>query len=257
MRHLWSVFLWSWIVLWGIILCVIGLVLFVPLNPWVDPRRHLWDFMGKMWGKGVLFMLPFIDVDLVGTENLGKGPYLICPNHTSIADTVVLLAVLPLFKFIGRGVIFHVPPLSLQARLAGYIRAGSGEEGDAERVLRETKRWLSLGSNVLVFPEGTRSKDGRTLRFRKGPLLLAQTAGVQILPVAVSGNHYIIPKGSFSYRFYGKVRVEVLPPMDATGELKDIAARARTAVQGALKPDYLWQEAGPNPRATAVPTAGP
>lgn len=255
MRHLWSVFLWSFIVLWGLFLCVLGTVLFIPFNPWVDPKRSVWDYMGKAWGKGVLFMLPFIDVELVGAERLGKGPYLICPNHTSIADTVVLLAKLPLLKFVGRSALLGIPPLSIQARMAGYINASEGEVGGPERVLRETSLWLKRGCNVLVFPEGTRSKDGKVARFRKGPIMLAQAAGVKILPVAVSGNHYIIPKGSFSYRFYGKVRVEVLEPIECVGELKEVAAKARDAVRAALKPEYLWQEAGPNPRLPAEPAS--
>ena len=181
-------------------------MLFIPFNPWVDPKRTVWDVMAMLWGKGVLFMLPFIDARGRRRRADSKdGPYLICPNHTSIADTVVLLGLLPLkFKFIGQGAIFSIPPLSMQARMAGYINASAGEEGGAERVMRETTGWFKRGCHVLVFPEGTRSRDGKVARFRKGPIMLAQQAGAKILPVAVSGNHYIIPKGSFSYRFYGQ-----------------------------------------------------
>ncbi|MHB8879738.1 MAG: lysophospholipid acyltransferase family protein [Myxococcaceae bacterium] len=261
MRHLFSVFLWSWIVLWGLILCVVGMVLFIPFNPWVDPKRTVWDVMAMLWGKGVLFVLPFIDLELVGVERLkGGGPYLICPNHSSIADTVVLLGMLPLyFKFIGRGAIFSIPPLSIQARMAGYINASAGEEGGAERVMAETTGWFKRGCSVLVFPEGTRSKDGKVARFRKGPLMLAQQAGAKILPVAVSGNHYIIAKGSFSYRFYGKVRVEILEPIESTGELKDLAAKTRDAVRAALVPGLVWQEEGEDPATvtTGAPRASP
>lgn len=231
-----SILLWTWVGLWGVLLSLIGVILFIPFNPWTDPRRVVMEFISRLWGKGIMFVLPGIDLRLIGRENLSasSGPFVICSNHQSVADITVLLTLLPPFKFIAKPALFWLPPLGLQLRLTGYVQAAGGEPGAAERVLSQAQSWLRRGLHILVFPEGTRSRDGGILRFRQGAFALAQRAGVPVLPVAITGTRKIIPKGSFLYTFVGHAHVEILPPVMVDEDPKAVASRVRALLQEAV-----------------------
>ncbi|MCI0569705.1 MAG: 1-acyl-sn-glycerol-3-phosphate acyltransferase [Myxococcaceae bacterium] len=237
-RVIGSLLFWSWVLLWGSVIAVLGLLLFVPFNPWTDPRLRVMGALTRLWGWGAFRMVPGFRVEVVGLERLGpgQGPYVLCPNHQSFADVPLLLMALPQFKFIAKTPLFWTPPLGLQMRLAGYVEASRGEAGGAERVLARSIAWLRRGVHVLVFPEGTRSPDGRVQRFGQGPFALAQRAGVPVVPVAVMGTRKLVPKGDFRFDFSeaGNVRIEILEPIPPTGEARELASRARARIQEAV-----------------------
>ncbi|WP_158502456.1 1-acyl-sn-glycerol-3-phosphate acyltransferase [Vitiosangium sp. GDMCC 1.1324] len=237
MRLLLSVLVWTWIALWATVLVLLSVVLFIPFNPWTDPRRRVMDFMNRLWARGSFWAMPGIVIEVVGEERLREhpGPFVICSNHQSVADIPLMLAVLPPFKFIAKPPLFWVPILGLQLRLTGHIEAGRGEEGAAQRVLSRSMVWLQRGANILAFPEGTRSRDDRVLRFGQGPFALAQRAGVPVLPVSVSGTGEVIAKGRFLYRFVGRFRVEILEPVRVEGDPKAVASRVRSLIQEAVE----------------------
>ncbi len=235
-RALGSTLIWSWIFIWGTVLSLAGLVLFLPFNPWVDPRRRMMERLNWLWGRGAFWSTPGLRVELVGAERLREhpGPYVICPNHQSVADIPLLLWLLPPLKAIAKAPVFWTPPIGLQMRLSGHIPAGRGEPGDAERVLERAQFWLSRGVHILVFPEGTRSPDERVMRFGQGPFVLAARAGVPVLPVAISGTGRVLSKGRFLYRLTGHLRVEVLEPVKVEGEPRAVASRVRARIMEAL-----------------------
>jgi 1-acyl-sn-glycerol-3-phosphate acyltransferase len=228
-----SILLWAWVGLSGALLSLIGLILFIPFNPWVDPRREMMEFISRLWGKGIIYALRGIDFRVIGRENLSAcpGPFVICSNHQSVADIPLLLTALPPFKYIAKPVLFWIPPLGLQLRITGYIRAAGGEPGAAERVLSQAQSWLRRGLHILVFPEGTRSRDGDILRFRQGAFALAQRTGVPVLPVAITGTRKVIPKGSFLFNLVGHMHVEILRPVWVDEDPKAVAARVRGLLQ--------------------------
>jgi 1-acyl-sn-glycerol-3-phosphate acyltransferase len=236
MRAVSSIALWTWVWILGCFLSVLALVLFVPFNPLVDRRRRVISWVNGLWGKGVLAALPLLQLEVNGLDTLREAqePYLIFANHNSVSDIIMILAVWSQLKFVTKRPIFFFPPLFINVRLAGYIQAAKGEEGGAERVLAECLRWLNRGCHVLVFPEGTRSTDGRTLRFRQGPFVMAQQAGVKILPLALSGTHRCIPKGSLWYDLRGRITLDFLEPLSPEGEPKAVASLTRQRIQAAL-----------------------
>jgi 1-acyl-sn-glycerol-3-phosphate acyltransferase len=246
-RLLLSLLLWGWVALSSVVLSLLALVLLVPFNPWVDPRRRVLDFFNQLWGKGILRVLPGIPVEVVGRERLREhpGPFVFCPNHQSVADIPLLLAVLPPFKFIAKAPLFFIPLFGLQLRVTGHIMAARGEAGGAERVLAQAETWLRRGTSILVFPEGTRTPDGRVLRFGQGPFALAQHAGVPVVPISISGTRRIIPKGGFLYRFVGHVRVELHEPLRVEGDPKKAASRVRALVQETVERGQETSHPGP------------
>jgi 1-acyl-sn-glycerol-3-phosphate acyltransferase len=226
-----SILLWVWVAVWGTIIALVSTVLFIPFNPWLDPKRRVILFMSGLWGWGVLlYVRLFLPVTVEGLEKI-KGPCIITPNHDSIADIITLLGVLPNFAFVAQRYVFFVPPLAIQARLSNYVRAEASEGGT--QVLEHCLAWLRRGVPLLMFPEGTRSPDGEIKRFRQGPFVVAQRAGVPIIPVAITGTRKIIAKGAKHFTLKGRVIVKVLDPFMVEGTPKEAAQRARAEVQRA------------------------
>lgn len=236
-----SLLLWVWVGLWGTFVAITSLVLFIPFNPWTDPKRRVVLYMSGLWGWGVLlYVRRFLPVDAYGLEKLETGgPYVLCPNHYSIADTITFLGVLPNFAFVVRKDVFFMPMIGLQLWLSGYVRAVESDGGQS--VLSGCTRWLNRGVSVLMFPEGTRSADGKVHRFRQGPFLIAQKLNVPVVPIAITGTREIIPKGRNSYQLQRRgqrVIVKVLDPFMVGDDTKAAAQRARAAVEKAVAESF-------------------
>jgi 1-acyl-sn-glycerol-3-phosphate acyltransferase len=225
-----SALLWIWVWTLGSVLSLLSIVLYIPFNPLTDPRRVVHHWLSQSWGRGVMWMLPGITIEAQGFEHLLKGPCILCPNHNSVSDIIMLLAALPRFKFVAKTTNFLSPPIGWHLFLSGYIRAGAGAEGDSERVQQQCVKWLKAGERVLWFAEGTRSIDGKVQRFRKGAFAIAKHAGVPIVPVALTGTRQVIAKKSLRYHFHVRVQITCLEPMAVEGELKEAAAKCRELV---------------------------
>jgi 1-acyl-sn-glycerol-3-phosphate acyltransferase len=234
-RFVLSALLWGWVGLVGTVTGVVGLVLFPVFNPWTDPRRRVMDYLNHLWATVTLWGLPTIHVHVYGAEKLRTGEtFLICANHQSVADIVGMLCAVRAGKLISKRALFWSFPLGIGMRLSGYIRASPQEEGSKDRVLEEGRAWLERGCHVVAFPEGTRSPDGKLLRFRKGPFLLAQSANVRVMPVAIRDTRTILPKGSFFYGLHSVGTVEVLEPMSVVGDPREFARQVRDRIAEAM-----------------------
>lgn len=144
--------------------------------------------------------LPLVGLRVVvkGFERFPRGASIVMANHSSNLDPDVLLPLLP-----GRVVIYlkaslmKIPVLGYAMRLAGFIpvvRDGSVESAKAASKL--ARRALEQGSCLVLFPEGTRSRDGSLLPFKKGPFFLAMESGAPVVPVSIAGTTALLPKGS-------------------------------------------------------------
>ncbi len=226
-----SFLLWAWVWLLGTFLSTLAVILSIPFNPWTDPKRQVVGYLSQAWGRGVMWVLPGITIEAHGFEHLKGGPKMLVPNHSSISDVIMLLAALPQFKFMAKAPLFWIPPIGWHLYLAGYIRAGTGEESDAPRVLAACLKWLKLGCNVLWFPEGHRSFDGEVKRFKTGAFVAAKEAGVQVVPVAMTGTPRVVKNKSLRYYFKGiRVQITLLPGFEVDGEPKAAAQKAREIV---------------------------
>jgi 1-acyl-sn-glycerol-3-phosphate acyltransferase len=125
-------------------------------------------------------------------------------------------------------------------RMAGDIEVRRGERTSIVRAMKEARDRLSKRVSVMIFPEGTRSRDGELLPFKDGAFRLALEAGAPILPIVVAGTRDCMQKGTFRFQ-KARARVKVLPPIEVTGmtiadvaELRDrtraVIAEARHAL---------------------------
>jgi 1-acyl-sn-glycerol-3-phosphate acyltransferase len=183
--------------------------------------------------------LPLVGVRVVvkGFERLPQGASIVMANHSSNLDPDVLLPLLP-----GRVVIYlkaslmKIPVLGYAMRLAGFIpvqRDGSVESAKAASELAQ--RALEQGSCLVLFPEGTRSRDGSLLPFKRGPFFLAMESGAPVVPVSIVGATRLLPKGSKNLKS-GAVTVTFHPPLHPAdyADKEELMEAVRSAIESGL-----------------------
>lgn len=170
-------------------------------------------FAARMWSRGLLLTGGTrLDVEFE-TPLDPDGCYVFLCNHQSLFDIPVLLWTLPgPTRFLAKRSLFQIPVFGQAMSIAGFIPVDRQDRSSARRSFEEAVRLLEEGTSVLVFPEETRSEDGRLLPFRRGAFLIALKGGVPLVPVGVSGTRDIRRKGSFWVR-PGTVRVRYGAPV--------------------------------------------
>lgn len=180
-----------------------------------------------------------IRLRVTGRERLDPGTtYLFMPNHQSNLDPpVVLLAIGRDVRMMAKAPLFRLPLLGRALRLARFVPVVREVREQAIAAVREAAARLGEGYDFVVFPEGTRSRDGHLLPFKKGPFYMAVEAGVPVVPVAVHGTAALLPRGSRRI-LPGEVRVDFLEPVVARGggtaAREDLRRRVRAALETRL-----------------------
>ncbi|MGA7794325.1 MAG: lysophospholipid acyltransferase family protein [Candidatus Acidiferrales bacterium] len=180
-------------------------------------------------------------VTVVGRENIPPGVCLFAANHTSNADAPAIVGAIPRrIAILGRKSLFDIPIVGAAFRLAKFVPVDREDRDAALASVKQAVEYIREGFSFLVYPEGTRSPDGRLRRFKKGSFVIAIEAGIPIVPVACSGAHRIMKKNSLIIR-PGKVTVRFGKPIDAsayTVERRDeLAQRVHDAVAAELPED--------------------
>jgi 1-acyl-sn-glycerol-3-phosphate acyltransferase len=161
-------------------------------------------------------------------------------NHQSNCDPPALLANLPRLLVLAKKEFFRVPILGRAMVACGFIPVDRRNREQALEAVEKGVQALKAGKSFLVYPEGTRSPDGRLQRFKKGVFVMAIKAGAPIVPISVSGSNKIMPKGKFVIR-PGRVRITFQEPVATEGSTMEdrqlIIDRARQAILAGLEKD--------------------
>jgi 1-acyl-sn-glycerol-3-phosphate acyltransferase len=147
-------------------------------------------------------------------ENLEKDrPYIFAANHQSQFDIFALQGFLGVdFRWLAKKELFEVPIWGPAMRRAGYIPIDRSRGRQAIKSLDEAAKKIAAGTSVIIFPEGTRTKDGRIQDFKAGAMVLAIKSGVDLVPVAIRGTYEILPKGKLLMK-PGKVTIRAGLPI--------------------------------------------
>ena len=155
-------------------------------------------------------------------------------NHQSNFDIPVLLGYLPVqFRWLAKAELFKIPVFGRAMLGAGYVKIDRFNQESAFESINEAARKMKDGVSVMIFPEGTRSKDGSVRPFKKGGFVMAVDSGVPIVPVVIRGTWPIMAKSSLRIN-RGEVEMVLAKPIDTTGysreTKKDLMERVRTVI---------------------------
>lgn len=136
----------------------------------------------------------------------------------------------------SKDTMFRIPCFGWMMRMAGDIRLVRGERGSAVQALAAARDRLTKRVSIMIFPEGTRSRDGNLLPFKDGAFRLAIEMGAPILPLVVAGTRQAMAKGSFRFQ-RARARVRVLEPIETSGltidDLPSLRERTRSLIADA------------------------
>jgi 1-acyl-sn-glycerol-3-phosphate acyltransferase len=182
-----------------------------------DPSGNLPHRIARLWGK-IELRITGTRVSITGLEYIDpQVNYILVSNHQSNFDIFALLGYLPIqFRWIAKAGLFRIPFLGWAMYRIGYISIERESPKKAYRSMLKAAEAVKGGVSVMIFPEGTRSPDGRLQSFKKGVFLIALKSQAPILPITIQGTAKIMRKGD--WRTYpGEVRITIDPSIDTAG----------------------------------------
>ncbi len=227
-----SILYWAFVVVTMPFLFAGALAVFLATVPF-DRRRLALHLYSCAWATFYLALNPFWRLRVEGREKLPwRGAAVIVANHLSLLDILVLYGLFRPFKWVAKAELFRLPVVGWNMALNDYVRIRRGDPESVRHMLAHCRAHLARGVPVLLFPEGTRSRDGRLQPFKDGAFRLALDAGCEVFPVAVAGTFDSLPKTGVVLRQGMRARVRVLDPVSPADHPSVDALRA--AVRDAL-----------------------
>ncbi len=210
------------IILWTAICGLLGIVLM--LITWNGAWVHY--FEGRYLFCPPVLFIARVKLKVVGLENLEtNSPCIYVSNHVSHLDVVAIARAIPLGLFyIGKKELQKVPILGQYMYLIGHIFIDRKNREKAMASMRKAAQLINQGKNVITFPEGTRTRDGKTAIFKRGTFIIAKEGSIDIQPIAVVNVDKILPRDSFMIK-PGTIEVRVGKRISAN-EIEDLNAEA-------------------------------
>jgi 1-acyl-sn-glycerol-3-phosphate acyltransferase len=194
-----------------------------------------------MWVTNAGVRAAGIKIDIRGFENIPAGRSCIfMSNHVSNLDPPVMIPLLPgRSSVLLKKELMNIPILGRAMRMAKFVPVERGSRRDtAKASVEAAAEALRSGLHIVVYPEGTRSPDGRLSNFKKGPFFLALETQAPIIPIALSGTQSMMRKGSYAIT-PGLARIQLLPAIEPSdyATREELMSAVRNAIAEALPPE--------------------
>jgi 1-acyl-sn-glycerol-3-phosphate acyltransferase len=204
------------------------------LSTIVDPAGDFGHRCARAWAWLIL-RTTGVRVDVRGMEHIDPGvSYVFAANHQSIYDIPIVFWSLPLqLRIVAKDSLGRFPFLGWHLRRTGHLLVDRRNPGAG--ILKKMARLVGGARSLIVFPEGTRSADGRVARFKGGTFLLAIDAGLPVVPLSIGGSRFVMRKGRLM-TCPADVTLTVHPPIQTAGlpreQARELADRVRGVVAG-------------------------
>ncbi len=253
---LFSLFVWPAAVLVTVFFSTLA-VLLSPFAPSGRPTLSL----AHCWAHVVL-LVAGVRLRVEGIDALDPArSYVFMANHESLADIpAVIAAVPPRFgtRILAKKSLFSMPFLGWAMKALGFVAVDRKDRSTAPGMFRQTLGKVAAGNSVLLFPEETRTRDGRLLPFQRGGFLLALKSQLPIVPIGIEGARILLPPEGRLFRPFTTITVRIGTPIPTEG----LGASARPALMAATRAavDRLRGSAGhihdqETQEATAAPSS--
>jgi 1-acyl-sn-glycerol-3-phosphate acyltransferase len=224
MRAVFSALFWAYLALGCIPLYLVAIVIWALTLPF-DPNGRVLHLYTCFWGQLFFRSNPFWRLHVEGRERLPwRGGAVLVSNHESLADILVLFGLWRPYKWVSKASNFRIPFIGWNMSLNRYVRLVRGDKESIAAMMRTSEEWLRRGVPMLLFPEGTRSPDGRIKDFKDGAFRMAIGQQLPVFPIVVTGTGDVLPKHGWVIRGIAHCRVRILPPVDPAPFGQDVAA---------------------------------
>lgn len=204
-------------------------------------------FGGRWWGywpahcwAKLFCILSFVRVTVKGRENISKGTsYVFVANHQGAYDIFAIYGYLGHnFKWMMKKALERIPLVGYSCRRAGHIYVDNRTPAAIRQTMADAERQLAGGMSVVVFPEGSRTLDGKVHAFRRGAYTLAVEFGLPVVPLTIDGAYKVMPRTALLPR-PGHITLTIHRPIEAPSdghEMKSLIETSRQAILSALPP---------------------
>ncbi|NEZ03857.1 1-acyl-sn-glycerol-3-phosphate acyltransferase [Wenzhouxiangella sp. XN201] len=235
--NLYPLYQWLVYVPLAAVTTLVGALLSVPLALLVSPRlANL--YVAVPWGRILSWLVP-VRVEVEGMEHVDRNQsYVVVANHQSQFDIPVVYGWIGLdLRWVAKAELSRIPFVAAGCRAIGHVFIDRSDPDQARNAINRAVGHLKPGTGLMFFAEGTRSRSGALLPFKKGAFRVAIEKQLPVLPVTVIGSRDILPAGSLRIR-PGRVRLVVHQPIDTQGmnakDLGDLRRSAQAQIAEAL-----------------------
>lgn len=208
-----SVILWIWFLLSSILFTPVIILLWL-FTFWWDNKLRVLHLFSCFWGAQYIWVNPLWRLKIIDRKKFDDSKaYIIISNHQSLVDIILIYSIFRHFRWTSKVENFRLPfvgwVLSLNRSVKVYRH-----NPDAYKLFRkEAEKAYYQGNSLMIFPEGTRSKDGNLSRFKEGAFFLAHDLKADILPMVLNGTSRAIPKRGWSLRGKQRMKLKILDPV--------------------------------------------
>ncbi|HUI65379.1 MAG TPA: lysophospholipid acyltransferase family protein [Bacteroidota bacterium] len=201
-----------------------------------DPRLVVLHRFSCFWASLYSWCNPLWHVRIEGRERIdGDTVYVMVSNHQSLADIMIIFRLMRHFKWVSKSENFRIPFIGWNMTLNRYIRIERGKLKGNLHMMRDAEATLRNGSSVMIFPEGTRSADGRLGAFSRGAFELAVKTGAPVLPVVIDGTALALPKRGWVLRGSQNISLRVLLPVRPQSDAAHLAEEVHEMIARELE----------------------
>ena len=179
-------------------------------------RGHKVCFQGVRRWTGLILKIVGVKLKVSGHEHIDKNEtYVYAVNHSSQIDIpIIFSAINDDIRIMYKRELEKIPVFGYALKKSPFIAVSRGSKGGTASSIKEALKSIREGESLIIFPEGTRSDDGKLMEFKRGAFMLASKSGKKIIPVAIKGSANVLPKGSLRFSRLEEVEVIIKEPYD-------------------------------------------
>jgi 1-acyl-sn-glycerol-3-phosphate acyltransferase len=222
------------------VLAVYAVVIGLPLLllAWLTDRIGPF-YPATVLGLRMALAIAGVRIVMVDEKNVPAGACLFMANHTSAVDPVTVFVAIPRrIAFLAKQEIFRMPLIGWAMKKAGFIPVERSSREAAAASADVATEQLRGGASMVIYPEGTRSPNGKLLPFKRGGFLMAIRGGRPVVPMTITGAERVLPKGEMWIR-PGEIRLQFHPAIDVSAYREDdrekLLVRVREVIAGGLR----------------------
>ncbi|MDE3057270.1 MAG: 1-acyl-sn-glycerol-3-phosphate acyltransferase [Bacteroidota bacterium] len=179
-----------------------------------EKNGKLYFYSGKKWAQ-IIMRVCGIEIRVRGEPLDQSRSYIYVTNHASMFDIPAVLATFPRVRIMFKKELSYIPIFGWSLRWGHHIMVDRSKGSEAMKSLERAANDIQSGGSVILFAEGTRTRDGKLLSFKRGAFTLAAKSGVPIVPIAINGSFKILPKHSIDIR-PSPIELVVEKPIETT-----------------------------------------
>ena len=201
-----------------------------PHNPAIEHIARAWS---RLW-----LAASGCPLDVQGAELVDRSrSYVVVANHISVLDIMACFLAVPVpIRFLAKKELFRIPVLAPAMRAIGIVEVDrSAHSVIHEQVNRQARELVASGRSLIIYPEGTRSRDGELRLFKKGAFTMAIAGGIPVLPLTIAGTYRAWPPGRLLVNGGRTITAVIEPPIETSGmsrhDVTALAEAARTIIE--------------------------